>query len=109
MRSRALVGAMAQAAALMVVVVASMVPCFAWAQSPGVTEGEVVVGVTVPLTGPAALYGNLGAAQEAWARHLNEQGGVHGRKLKVVIRDDGFNPGASYEQVTGYQAFAPLF
>jgi len=93
MTSRALVFAMAATVALTVVVAGFVAPGVVGAQSPGVTEGEVVIGVTVPLTGPAALYGNLGVAQEAWAKHVNDQGGVHGRKLKVVIRDDGFNPG----------------
>ncbi len=60
---------------------------------PGVTDTEIVVGITGPLSGPAAIYGNLAYAQEAWARYVNDQGGVHGRKLKVVTKDDGFNPG----------------
>lgn len=60
---------------------------------PGVTDGEVTLCMTVPLSGPAAAWGAVAVAAEAWARHVNEQGGVHGRKLKVVLRDDGYNPG----------------
>jgi ABC-type branched-subunit amino acid transport system substrate-binding protein len=30
---------------------------------------------------------------EAWTKHVNAQGGVHGRKLRVVMKDDGYNPG----------------
>jgi hypothetical protein len=71
MTARAVVFARAAAAALVVVVAGFAAPDVGEAQSPGVTEGEVVVGVTVPLTGPAALYGNLGVAQEAWARHVS--------------------------------------
>ncbi len=66
---------------------------FAQARAPGVTDTEIAIGVSVPLSGPAALYGNLGVAQDAWARYVNDQGGIHGRKLRVVLRDDGFNPG----------------
>src|SRR5215468_12713808 len=61
-------------------------------RTPGVTDTEIVIGVTAPLSGPAAIYGNLAVAKEAWARYINDQGGVHGRKLKVVVKDDGFHP-----------------
>ena len=30
---------------------------------------------------------------EAWARYLNDQGGINGRKIKVELKDDGYNPG----------------
>lgn len=59
---------------------------------PGVTDTEIVIGLTAPLSGPAAIYGNLALAKEAWARYVNDSGGVHGRKLKVVLKDDGFSP-----------------
>ncbi|MBI2216807.1 MAG: ABC transporter substrate-binding protein [Candidatus Rokubacteria bacterium] len=60
---------------------------------PGVTDTEIVVGLTTPLSGPAAAWGNTAVAMEAWARHVNDQGGINGRKLKVVMKDDGYNPG----------------
>jgi ABC-type branched-subunit amino acid transport system substrate-binding protein len=62
-------------------------------KSPGVSDSEIVIGLTTPLSGPAAAWGNTAVAAEAWARHLNEQGGINGRKLKVVLKDDGYNPG----------------
>jgi len=30
---------------------------------------------------------------------VNEQGGVHGRKIKVVMKDDGYNPGRALANV----------
>ncbi len=60
---------------------------------PGVTDGEVVLGMSVPLSGPAAAWGTLALAAEAWARHVNAEGGVHGRKIRVRIMDDGYVPG----------------
>jgi ABC-type branched-subunit amino acid transport system substrate-binding protein len=30
---------------------------------------------------------------EAWTRYLNDQGGINGRKIKVELKDDGYNPG----------------
>jgi ABC-type branched-subunit amino acid transport system substrate-binding protein len=69
-------------------------PTVATAQGrvPGVTDTEIVIGLTAPMSGPAVIYGNLALAKEAWARYVNDSGGVHGRKLKVRLKDDGFNP-----------------
>jgi len=58
----------------------------------GVTDTEVVIGWTTPLSGPAALWGVTGLGGMAWADHINEQGGIHGRKIKVILKDDGYNP-----------------
>ncbi len=74
----------------------------------GVTDTEVVVGVTTPLSGPAALWGVTGHGMKAWADHVNEQGGVNGRKIKVILKDDAYNPTralANLQEMKG-QAFA---
>lgn len=68
-------------------------PALAQTKAPGVTDTEVVVGITTPLSGPAATWGATALGMEAWAKHVNEQGGVNGRKIRVVIKDDGYNPG----------------
>jgi len=62
------------------------------ADVPGVTDTEVVIGITQPFSGPAALWGNTANGGKAWADYVNDQGGVHGRKLKVILKDDGYNP-----------------
>lgn len=62
------------------------------AEVPGVTDTEIVVGVTTPLSGPAALWGVTGMGMKAWADYVNAQGGVHGRKISVIIKDDAYNP-----------------
>jgi branched-chain amino acid transport system substrate-binding protein len=81
--------------AILTLVVVSFVaaPLAAQPKSPGVTDTEIAIGLTAPMSGPAAIYGNLAVAKEAWARYVNDLGGVHGRKLKVVLKDDGFHPG----------------
>jgi branched-chain amino acid transport system substrate-binding protein len=62
------------------------------AEVRGVTDTEVVVGITTPLSGPAATWGVTGLGAKAWADHINAQGGIHGRKIKVILKDDGYNP-----------------
>lgn len=59
---------------------------------PGVTDTEVVIGWTTPLSGPAALWGVTSQGGKAWADYVNSQGGIHGRKIKLVVKDDGYNP-----------------
>ncbi|MBI5067600.1 MAG: ABC transporter substrate-binding protein [Deltaproteobacteria bacterium] len=77
---------------------------------PGVTDTEVTIGITGPLSGPAAAWGTIALASEAYAKHVNAQGGVHGRKLKIILKDDGYNPGravANFNEMKD-QAFAVL-
>lgn len=59
----------------------------------GVTDGAVVIGQSVPLTGPAQELGiemQLGA--KLYFDHVNSQGGVNGRKIKLLTLDDGYEP-----------------
>ena len=67
--------------------------------APGVTDDEVVLGISAPLSGPAAAWGSISLAAETWARHVNAAGGVHGRKLRVVVKDDAYNPGQAVANV----------
>lgn len=69
------------------------------AAAPGVTDNEVVLGISAPLSGPAAAWGSISMAAEAWAKHVNSQGGVNGRKLRVVVKDDAYNPGQAVANV----------
>ncbi len=94
--------------ALFFVLTASLIflPAFALAQ--GMTDKEVVIGLTTPLSGPAALWGVTGLGAKAWADYINDQGGVHGRKIKVILKDDGYNPAralANLQEMKG-QVFA---
>jgi branched-chain amino acid transport system substrate-binding protein len=88
-------------ACLAIVFVSSIAPSGVWAQAsaPGVSDTEVVLGLTAPLSGPAAVWGTTALAAEAWAKHVNEQGGVHGRKIRTVLKDDGYNPGRAVANV----------
>ena len=81
--------------ALLLVLAMSATSAWAQAKAPGVTDTEVVIGATTPLSGPAAVWGTTALGAEAWAKYVNEQGGVHGRKIRVELKDDGYNPGRS--------------
>lgn len=60
---------------------------------PGVTDGEVVVGTHMPLTGPAAAgYSKIAPATKAYFDFVNAGGGINGRKITYKVKDDGYNP-----------------
>jgi len=59
---------------------------------PGVTDTEIVIGTFGPLTGPAAAWGDTVKATAAYFDYVNEQGGIHGRKVRFIIEDDQYQP-----------------
>jgi branched-chain amino acid transport system substrate-binding protein len=62
------------------------------ASAPGVTASTITIGGTVPITGPAALFGSVGRGADAYFKYVNAHGGVNGRKIEYVYRDDGYDP-----------------
>jgi branched-chain amino acid transport system substrate-binding protein len=60
--------------------------------SPGVTSSTITIGGTVPITGPAALFGSVGRGADAYFKYVNAHGGVNGRKIKYVYLDDAYDP-----------------
>ena len=61
--------------------------------APGVTKTSVLIGSHQPLTGPAAPgYSEIAPAAKAFFQYLNAQGGVNGRKINLIYKDDGYNP-----------------
>jgi branched-chain amino acid transport system substrate-binding protein len=59
----------------------------------GVTETSVKVGAHFPLTGVAAPgYSEIPTGTKAYFDFVNAAGGVHGRQIEYVFRDDAYNP-----------------
>jgi branched-chain amino acid transport system substrate-binding protein len=59
----------------------------------GVTDKEVVVGAGLDLTGAVANWGvNIKAGMEAVFSRVNEAGGVHGRKIRLIAYDHVYQP-----------------
>jgi branched-chain amino acid transport system substrate-binding protein len=75
-----------------VIVAALALAATASAADPGVSAGEVVFGGTVPLSGEAAAFGSVGPGAKAYFDYVNARGGVHGRKIRYLFRDDGYDP-----------------
>jgi ABC-type branched-subunit amino acid transport system substrate-binding protein len=63
------------------------------ATAPGVTATSITIGATTPLTGPAAPgYSEISGASNAIFKWANANGGVNGRQINYIIKDDGYNP-----------------
>jgi branched-chain amino acid transport system substrate-binding protein len=63
----------------------------AWAQQRGVTATEVTFGMPTDLSGVAATYGvSSSNGVKMRFEEANEAGGINGRKLKVIVEDQGY-------------------
>jgi branched-chain amino acid transport system substrate-binding protein len=69
------------------------------AADPGVTPTSVLLGATVPLTGPAAAFGALAPGAAAYFKYVNARGGVNGRKINFTYLDDGYEPARTVQGV----------
>ena len=58
----------------------------------GVTDSEILIGSWGPMTGPAALWGNILKGMDAYFKMINEEGGINGRNIKFVYKDDAYDP-----------------
>jgi branched-chain amino acid transport system substrate-binding protein len=59
----------------------------------GVTKTEILVGTIQDMSGPLASFGKQARnGMQLRIDELNEQGGVHGRKLKLLLEDSGYDP-----------------
>ena len=57
--------------------------------TPGITDTEIKIGQTMPYSGPASAYGQLGRVEAAYFEWLNAKGGINGRKIVLLSVDDG--------------------
>lgn len=74
-----------------------MMVCFggitAWCAAPGVSESEIVVGQSCALDGPAQALGQgMKVGLEAAFKEANDAGGINGRQIRLISRDDGYEP-----------------
>ena len=65
----------------------------------GASDTEVRIGQTMPYSGPASAYGQIGRAETAYFKMINDQGGINGRKINLISLDDGYSPPKTVEQV----------
>jgi len=78
-------------------VAAALSPALA-ANAPGVSATAIEIGQTMPYSGPVTAFGTLGKGELAFFQMINDEGGVNGRKIKLISLDDGYAPPKTVEQ-----------
>lgn len=101
-------GVAAPIAALSVAAVGLAVPAHA---DNGVYPQRVVIGTTTPLSGPASPgYLYIPQAAQAYFDYVNKSGGINGRKIDFVVKDDKYSPAltgqATSDLLLGDKVFA---
>jgi branched-chain amino acid transport system substrate-binding protein len=79
-------------------------------QDPGVSPRSILIGGTVPLSGDEVAYAAVARGADAYFKHVNARGGVHGRQIQYRYVDDAYNTAETVrktrELVTEDQVFA---
>lgn len=58
----------------------------------GISNEEILLGQSAALSGPLAELGmDCSIAAKAYFDYINQQGGIHGRKIRLITMDDGYN------------------
>jgi len=86
-------------ATLVLVLIGSALPAAAQKrQDPNASSAEIKIGQTMPYSGPASSYSAIGKAELAYFAKINAEGGINGRKIKLISLDDGYTPPKAFEQ-----------
>jgi ABC-type branched-subunit amino acid transport system substrate-binding protein len=73
-----------------------LLPALAACAENGVQADTIRLGMTNAQSGPAAGLGNgMRAGAQAYFTRINAEGGVHGRSIALIIKDDGYEPARS--------------
>ena len=65
----------------------------AWAENgPGITDDEILICSYQPMTGKVSSYFRMGKGADAWFKHVNDTGGINGRKVRFKMVDDKYEP-----------------
>lgn len=68
-------------------------------QTTGITDSSLKLGGIYPLSGPASAYGAIPKGIKAYFDYVNEEkGGIDGRKVEFIVRDDGYQPPKAVEE-----------
>jgi branched-chain amino acid transport system substrate-binding protein len=88
---------MRRVAALIALVLASTAGAAATAD-PGISAKRILIGGTVPLSGPASAFGSVGPGAKAYFDYVNAQGGVNGRRIEYRYYNDEYDPAKTVQQ-----------
>ncbi|MEE3257456.1 MAG: ABC transporter substrate-binding protein [Actinomycetota bacterium] len=61
-----------------------------WSNTHGITSNQIRIGHTTVMSGNLAAYGSLATGWESLLRYTNDTGGVDGKDVELIIKDDGY-------------------
>ena len=65
---------------------------------PGADDKTIKIGTTAPLSGPVSAFAQIAKSAEAYFNKVNDEGGVNGRRIQMIIADDAYSPPKTVEQ-----------
>ncbi|MBW2026530.1 MAG: ABC transporter substrate-binding protein [Deltaproteobacteria bacterium] len=91
--------------------IVALVFCFSFSAlgEEGVTDTEIHIGQWGPQTGPAAPWGAVARGTGVLFKMINEEGGIHGRKIVYHMFDDAYNPAKTKAGVKELQESVGIF
>jgi branched-chain amino acid transport system substrate-binding protein len=87
---------MAAACAAVALTTATLAACGNSDSSSG-GAGTIVLGDTLPMSGPAAIAGQRGQGELYYFKYLNDNGGIDGHKVELLLKDDAYNPSTTVQ------------
>jgi branched-chain amino acid transport system substrate-binding protein len=73
--------------------------CGSYNATQGITDSTIKLGSSFPQSGLYQAYANISKGYLAYFNYINDQGGVNGRKIEVVTKDDGYDPAKTVQNV----------
>jgi branched-chain amino acid transport system substrate-binding protein len=80
------------AVALTGALVFSAAPVAMAQNGPGISDKEILICSYQPMTGSTSSYFRMGKGADAWFKHVNDNGGINGRKINFNMVDDKYEP-----------------
>jgi ABC-type branched-subunit amino acid transport system substrate-binding protein len=70
-----------------------------WDATRGITDDEIILGMSLPQSGPLAAFGDIGAGMEAYFAYLNDTDPIDGKQIELILADDAYEAGRTSANV----------
>ena len=71
-----------------------------WSNTAGITEDTILLGMSLPESGPVAALGEVDDGARAWFDDVNANDPIDGKQIELVSQDDAYDPARALANVT---------